>query len=88
VLFDFSLSRTPADKIQAGTRDYMDPFLQQRERRQWDLYAERYAAAITLYEMATGTLPQLGRRPERFPICWTRRSRWRRRPSTPTSATG
>lgn len=60
VLFDFSLSRAPADNIQAGTRDYLDPFLQLPGRRRWDLYAERYAAAVTLYEMATGTLPQWG----------------------------
>lgn len=60
VLFDFSLSRAPAENVQAGTRDYMDPFLQEPGRRRWDLYAERYAAAITLYEMATGTLPQWG----------------------------
>ncbi len=33
-----------------------DRFQQLRERRKWDLYAERYAAAVTLYEMATGTL--------------------------------
>lgn len=58
VLFDFSLSRTPADRIRAGTVPYLEPFLSTRER--WDLYAERFAAAVTLYEMATGTLPRWG----------------------------
>lgn len=27
VLFDFSLTRTPPENIQAGTRPYLDPFL-------------------------------------------------------------
>ncbi|MGV3724786.1 MAG: BREX system serine/threonine kinase PglW, partial [Actinomycetota bacterium] len=52
VLFDFSLSRTPADNIRAGTPGYLDPFLSLRKR--WDLHAERYAAAMTLYQMAVG----------------------------------
>jgi serine/threonine protein kinase len=58
VLFDFSLSRTPPENVEAGTKAYLDPFLPQRKR--WDLYAERYAAAVTLFEMATGTLPRWG----------------------------
>lgn len=61
VLFDFSLSRTPPDNIRAGTKGYVDPFLPSRAPKpRWDLYAERYAAAATLYEMATGTLPTWG----------------------------
>lgn len=60
VLFDFSLSRTPAENIFAGTRPYLDPFLRQRKPRRWDLQAERFAAAVTLYEMATGALPRWG----------------------------
>jgi serine/threonine protein kinase len=60
VLFDFSLARTPAENLFAGTRPYLDPFLRQRRPRRWDLQAERYAAAVTLYEMATGTLPRWG----------------------------
>jgi hypothetical protein len=28
--------------------------------KRWDLYAERYAAAVTLFELATGTLPKWG----------------------------
>lgn len=60
VLFDFSLSRTAPDNIQAGTAGYLDPFLRTRKPPRWDLYAERYAAAVTLYEMATGALPIWG----------------------------
>ncbi|MEW6279493.1 MAG: protein kinase, partial [Candidatus Eremiobacterota bacterium] len=57
-LFDFSLSRTPAENVRAGTPGYLDPFLVLRKR--WDLAAERFSAAVTLYEMATGTLPRWG----------------------------
>lgn len=60
VLFDFSLSRTPADNIRAGTTGYLDPLLPLRKPPRWDLHAERYAAAATLYELATGTLPKWG----------------------------
>ena len=59
-LYDFSLSRTPADNIQAGTPPYLDPFLRLRKPPRWDLYSERFAAAMTLYELATGTLPSWG----------------------------
>ncbi len=58
VLFDFSLTGLPADNIRAGTKGYRDPFLSERKR--WDLAAERYAAAVTLHEMATGALPRWG----------------------------
>lgn len=60
VLFDFSLTRTPADNLKAGTPPYLDPFLGLRAQRRWDLHAERFAAAVTLYEMATGRLPRWG----------------------------
>jgi serine/threonine protein kinase len=60
VLFDFSLSQTPADNIRAGTTPYLDPFLSLRKPPRWDLAAERFAAAMTLHEMATGTLPRWG----------------------------
>ena len=58
VLFDFSLARTPPGNIKAGTQGYLDPMLPLRKR--WDLYAERYAAAVTLFELTTGTLPKWG----------------------------
>jgi serine/threonine protein kinase len=57
VLIDFSLSRTPPENVEAGTKAYLDPFLTLRTR--WDLYAERYAA-VTLFEMTTGMLPVWG----------------------------
>ena len=60
VLFDFSLCRTPADNITAGTHPYLDPFLSQRRPPRWDLYAERFALAVTLYEMAIGQPPVWG----------------------------
>jgi serine/threonine protein kinase len=61
VLFDFSLSRTPPENIEAGTRPYLDPFLATRgPPPRWDLYAERYAAAVTLHEMLAGAPPVFG----------------------------
>lgn len=60
VLFDFSLSRTPLDAIRAGTVPYLDPFLSLRKPPRWDLAAERFAGAVTLYEMATARLPVWG----------------------------
>jgi serine/threonine protein kinase len=60
VLFDFSLARSSADNIRAGTSGYLDPLLALRKPPRWDLHAERYAAAATLYELSTGTLPRWG----------------------------
>lgn len=60
VVFDFSLCRTPADNITAGTHPYLDPFLSLRCPPRWDLYAERFALAVTLYEMAIGKPPIWG----------------------------
>jgi serine/threonine protein kinase len=62
VLFDFSLSRTPPENIRAGTTGYLDPMLPLRKPPRWDLHAERYAAAVTLYELAAGpgVLPKWG----------------------------
>ncbi len=60
ILFDFSLASTPLENIRAGTPPYLDPFLRRRKPPRWDLYAERFAVGMTLYEMATGTLPIWG----------------------------
>lgn len=60
VLFDFSLASTSSNQVQVGTRAYLDPFLGLRDRRTYDPAAERYAVAVTLYEMATGGLPRWG----------------------------
>ncbi|WP_295579595.1 BREX system serine/threonine kinase PglW [uncultured Lamprocystis sp.] len=57
VLFDFSLASLSAENFTAGTLAYMDPFIRDPGRRRWDDYAERFAAGLTLYEMATGRLP-------------------------------
>jgi len=57
-LFDFSLTRERPDNLRIGTPGYRDPFLS--KTRPWDGAAERYSLAATLYEMATGTLPQWG----------------------------
>lgn len=59
-IFDFSLAATPADDITAGTTHYLDPFLGPPRRMRYDAAAERFAAAVTLYEMATGRLPRWG----------------------------
>ncbi len=60
VLFDFSLTRAPAENIRAGTKPYLDPFLADRRPPRWDLHAERYAAAVTLHEMLAGSPPVFG----------------------------
>lgn len=60
ILFDFSLARAPLDNINVGTEGYRDPFLKLRKPARWDLAAERFSAAVTLYEMTLGhgvTLP-------------------------------
>lgn len=63
VLFDFSLARAPLENVNVGTEGYRDPFLKLRKPARWDLAAERYSAAVTLYEMTlgSGVLPQWGR---------------------------
>jgi serine/threonine protein kinase len=59
-IFDFSLAEAPADQLTAGTVPYLDPFLGPPRRMRYDAAAERFAAAVTLYEMSTGTLPRWG----------------------------
>lgn len=65
-LFDFSLSRAPATALEAGTPPYLDPFLG-GDRGLYDSAAERYSAAVVLYEMAAGRLPQYGDDPRAHP---------------------
>lgn len=60
VLFDFSLTRAAASATDAGTPPYLDPFLGGGGRDRYDSHAERYAAAVVLYEMATGSPPIYG----------------------------
>ena len=72
VLFDFSLSRTPPENVEAGTKAYLDPFLPLRKH--WDLYAERYSAAVTLFEMTPPrTLPIWGDGQQRAVPAWSAR---------------
>lgn len=59
-IFDFSLAAIPAEQWQAGTQPYRDPFLGPPRRARYDAAAERFSVAVTLYEMATGTLPRWG----------------------------
>ncbi|MDQ3647623.1 MAG: BREX system serine/threonine kinase PglW [Actinomycetota bacterium] len=60
VLFDFSLSGAPLEATGAGTPPYLDPFMAAPPRGRFDLHAERFAAAMTLHEMAGGQLPRWG----------------------------
>jgi serine/threonine protein kinase len=56
-LFDFSLAEVALTELGIGTAAYRDPFLSQRGR--WDAAADRYSAAVTLYELLTGQRPTL-----------------------------
>jgi serine/threonine protein kinase len=56
-LFDFSLAEVAVTELGVGTAAYRDPFLPQRGR--WDAAADRYSAAITLYELLIGQRPML-----------------------------
>ncbi len=57
-LFDFSLAKASASDTHAGTPPYLDPFV--ARRTQYDSAAERYSAAVVLFEMATGHTPVFG----------------------------
>ena len=57
VVFDFSLCASRPDEVEVGTAAYRDPFL--RARGHWDAAADRFGAAVVLYEMATGIRPSL-----------------------------
>lgn len=60
VLLDFSLAGYPAKEIEAGTDGYLDPFIGSLTRSVYDSYAERYALAVTLHQMASVELPRWG----------------------------
>jgi len=62
ILFDFSLTAAPLDNIRVGTPGYIDPFLPARKRVRWDPAADRYSAAVVLFEMSAGfsVLPAWG----------------------------
>ncbi|MDB4873125.1 MAG: serine/threonine protein kinase, partial [Gemmatimonadales bacterium] len=60
VLFDFSGADAPATAVEAGTPGYLDPFVGTDRRPRYDDYAERYALAVTLDEMAGAELPAWG----------------------------
>lgn len=60
MLLDFSLAAASERDITAGTGGYVDPFLGTARRPAFDDHAERYAAAVTLHEMASGARPVWG----------------------------
>jgi serine/threonine protein kinase len=60
VLFDFSLASAGATAVTVGTFPYLDPFLGSQNRGRYDSAAERYSAAVVLFEMATGATPRFG----------------------------
>ena len=57
-LFDFSLAGLDPREVTVGTPAYRDPFVV--TRGQWDEAADRFSAAITLYEVLTGVRPSWG----------------------------
>ena len=60
-IFDFSLAREKMTNIRSGTQPYLDPFLGPRFKRPtYDSAAERFAVAVTLFEMACGHTPSWG----------------------------
>lgn len=52
-LFDFSLAEEPLTNVKSGSRPYLDPYLGSGGRMQYDSAAERFAIAVTLFELAT-----------------------------------
>ena len=52
-------TRAAAAATSAGTPPYLDPFLG-TDRDRFDSAAERYSAAVVLYEMAVGRTPVYG----------------------------
>ena len=60
VLFDFSLARAGATAVTAGYPALPRPVPGAARRGRYDSAAERYAAAVVLFEMATGAAPEYG----------------------------
>lgn len=60
VLFDFSLAHAAVDDLRSGTQPYLDPFLGPPGRPRYDTAAERFALAVTLFELASGRRPEWG----------------------------
>jgi serine/threonine protein kinase len=91
VLFDFSLTTAAASATQAGTPPYLDPFLT-GSRDRFDSAAERYAASVVPFEMATGATPVYGHAadPETSPTRpgWCRNCSTRRWPGRSRAADG
>lgn len=58
-LFDFSIAEEPLANVRSGSRPYLDPYLGSGGRPQYDSAAERFAIAVTLFELATS-----------YPIWW------------------
>ncbi len=67
VMFDFSMAGVSPDNVEAGTPPYLDPFLGTGARTRYDTAAERYSAAVVLFEMATGKTPTYGPDPGAHP---------------------
>ena len=59
VMFDFSMAGVDVKDTEAGTPPYLDPFLGIGGRTRFDIAAERYGAAVVLFEMATGYRPAI-----------------------------
>ncbi|GGF99368.1 protein kinase [Rhodococcoides trifolii] len=60
LMYDFSMAGIDVRNVEAGSPPYLDPFLGTGGRTQYDTAAERYGAAVVLFEMATGGTPRYG----------------------------
>lgn len=66
LMFDFSLAALPAERTEAGTPRWRDPFLSTRGA--WDPAADLYAAAAVLYYALTGERPRWEKRGQRVRV--------------------
>ncbi|MBY6363251.1 BREX system serine/threonine kinase PglW [Rhodococcus corynebacterioides] len=60
LMYDFSMAGIDVKNVEAGSPPYLDPFLGTGGRTQYDTAAERYGAAVVLFEMASGHAPRYG----------------------------